>query len=338
METAIAAAAIGMLLLGAVILGVRRWRAGAAEKVSFAAAGPVLNAKERHFLETARQALAPEFEVLAKVSLADVVRPSPTSSALLRNKALQRLRKEHVDFVLCRPDNGQVLGVIDLDSTDPGHHEDREFFDAALDAAGLPILRLEAKTQYDALVLRQQALATFRPPSLVPGSSQAAAPEAKVRAMVRRGTVWLRVEGNGNFQNSALLRVYTEQMFEAGHRSFAFDLHDCEMMDSTFLGTLTGLALRLREEAPRGRVGFARVNAKVESLFGRYGLDRVLAFQGFEAAPPAPGEMEELDFSTTREFKRGTLVEAHEALAESSPENEERFREVVDFLKHKETE
>lgn len=336
METAIAAAAIGMLLLGVVIVGVRRWRADAAEKVSFAVAGSVLSAKERQFFEAARHALAPEFDVLAKVSLADVVRPSPSSSALLRDKALQRLRKEHVDFVLCRPDNGKVLGVIDLDSTEPGHHEDRDFFDAALDAAGLPILRIEAKPQYDEVVLRQQALATFQPPSPV-GAAQPAVVAAKLRAMVRRGTVWVRVEGNGTFQNSALIRVYTEQMFESGHRSFAFDLHECDMMDSTFLGTLTGLALRLREDS-RGRVGFARVNAKVESLFGRYGLDRVLAFQGFEAAPPAPGEMEELELSTTKEFKRGTLVEAHEALAASSPENAERFGEVVDFLKRKEPE
>ena len=336
METAIAAAVIGMLLLGAVILGIRRWRAGAAEKVSFTGAGPVLSAKERHFFEAAREALAPECEVLAKVSLADVVRPSPTSSALLRDKALQRLRKEHVDFVLYRPDNGQVLGVIDLDSSEPGHHEDRAFFDAALDAVGLPILRIEAKPKYDPLILRQLAMATFSPPSPAE-TSRASTPAAKVRSMVRRGTVWLRVEGNGTFQNSALLRVYTEQMFEEGHRSFAFDLHECELMDSTFLGTLTGLALRLRED-PRGRVGFARVNAKVESLFARYGLDRVLAFQGFEAAPPAPDEMDELDLSTTREFKRSTLVEAHEALAASSPENEERFGEVVDFLKRKEPE
>ena len=333
---AVTAAVIGGLLFGLLLLFIRRWRVGAAEKVSFAAAGPVLSLKERQFLKAALQALAPEFDVLAKVGLADVVRPSPTSSALLRDKALQRLRKEHVDFVLCRPDNGQVVGVIDFDSTEPGHHEDRAFFDAALDAAGFPILRIEAKPKYDETILRQQALATFRPPS-PKHASPAAAPPAKVLTMVRRGTVWLRVEGNGSFQNSNLVRVFTEQMFEAGHRSFAFDLHECEMMDSTFLGTLTGLALRLRED-PRGRVGFARVNAKVESLFQRYGLERVLAFQGFEAAPPAPGEMEELDFSTTREFKRGTILEAHEALAASSPENEERFGEVVEFLKRKEPE
>lgn len=337
METAIVAAAIGMLLLGAVILGIRRWRAGAAEKVSFTSAGPLLNSKERQFLEAARQALAPECEVLAKVSLADVVRPSPRSPVLLREKALQRLRKERVDFVLCRPDTGKILGVIDFDSSEPGHHEDRAFFDAALDASGLPILRMEAKAQYDPLILRQQAMATFRPPDSATASSHSTAASAKVRSMVRRGTVWLRIEGHGTFQNSASVRAYTEQMFDSGHRSFAFDLQDCGMMDSTFLGTLTGLALRLRED-PRGRVGFARVNARVESLFGRYGLDRVLAFQGFEAAPPAPDEMEELDLATTKEFKRSTLVEAHEALAESSPENAERFGEALEFLKRKEPE
>ena len=327
METAIAAAAIGMLLLGAVSLGIRRWRAGAAEKVSFVRAGPLLSSPEREFREVARRALAPEFDVLAKVSLADVVRPAPASSPLLRDKALQRLRKEHVDYVVCSRGTSRILGVIDLDTTEPGHHEDREFFDAALDAAGLPVLHIEAREQYDALVLRQQALATFRPPALA----------AKVLTTVRRGTVWLRVEGHGTFQNSAAVRVFAEEMIGSGHSSFAFDLHECELMDSTFLGTLTGLALRLRED-PRGRVGFARVNAKVESLFARYGLDRVLAFQGFEAAPPAPDEMDELDLSTTREFKRSTLVEAHEALAASSPENEERFGEVVDFLKRKEPE
>ncbi|MEY3480348.1 MAG: hypothetical protein RIQ71_1123 [Verrucomicrobiota bacterium] len=321
------AALIGGLIFAFVVVAVRQWRARAAEKVSFIPAGPLLSSAERQFREVARRALAPEFDVFAKVSLADVVRPAPAASPLLRDKAFQRLRKEHVDYVVCRPDTSQILGVIDLDATEPGHHVDREFFYAALDAAGFPVLHIEAREQYDAQVLRQQALATFRPP----------ASAAKVLITVRRGTVWLRIEGHGTFQNSAAVRAFTDGMIEAGHRSFAFDLHACEVMDSTFLGTLTGLALRLRED-PLGRLGFARANAKIETLFGRYGLDRVLAFQGFEAAPPAPGEMEELELMTTKEYKRGTLVEAHEALAASSPENAERFHDALEFLKRKEPE
>jgi hypothetical protein len=48
--------------------------------------------------------------------------------------------------------------------------------------------------------------------------------------------------------------------------------------------------------------------------------------------------MEELDLATTKEYKHGTLVEAHEALAASSPENKERFRDALEFLKRKEPE
>jgi len=302
------------------------WRRRGAERVSVVPAGSLLGEAERRFLEAARRALSPEFEIFAKVGLAEVLRPAPGTPALLRRAAVELLRAERADFVVCQRDDGRIAGLIELDGkTDGGAPP--AFFDQAVARAGLPLLRVAERKDYDTESLRQQALATFRP----------AARAAKVRTMVRRGTVWLRIEGHGTFQNSATVRAYGEQMFEAGHRSFAFDLHACEMMDSTFLGTLTGLALRLRED-PRGRVGFTRVNGGVESLFTRYGLDRVLAFQGFEAAPPAPDEMQELEFSGTKEFKRGTIVEAHEALAASSPENEERFREALEFLKRKEPE
>lgn len=318
---------IGVLMSAGLAWGARQWRRRGEESVPHVRVGSLLGAEEKRFFDIARRALAPDFEIFAKVSLADVVRPSPSVSAALRRGALDRLRVEHADFVVCTPDNGQILGVVEFSTGEAGHHGNQEFFDAVLERSGVPVLRVEQRNQYEPQALREQALATFRPPVRA----------AAMRMLVRRGTVWLRVDGHGTFQNSAPLRAYTEQMFEAGHRSFAFDLQGCDMMDSTFLGTLTGLALRLRED-PRGRVGFARVNAKVESLFERYGLDRVLAFQGFEAAPPAPGEMEELALATTKEYKRGTMVEAHEALAAASPENEERFREALEFLKRKEPE
>lgn len=323
--------ALGLLLgvasTAGLIWGLRGWRRRGTKSVSYSKAAALLDEEEKRFLATARRALFPEFEIFAKVSLADVVRPCPATFAAWRHGALARLRLEHADFVVCTPDNGQIVGVIEFDRGEPRHHVDAEFFDMALAKADLPVLRVEPRQEYDREVLRQQALATFRP----------ALRAAETRTLVRRGTVWLRVDGHGTFQNGATLRAYTEQMFEAGHRSFAFDLQGCEMMDSTFLGILTGLALRLRED-PRGRIGFTRVNAKVEALFSRYGLDRVLAFQGFEAAPPARDEMETLALAATKEYKRGTLVEAHEALAASSPENEERFRAALDFLKRKEPE
>lgn len=322
------ALAIGVaaLLLGGAWWGFLQWRCQAARKVPIAPVGPLLSAEERSFLDAARRALVPDFDVFPKISFADLVRPSPRVAPLLRESAMAHLRAEHADFVVCRPDNGHILGVIELQAAGM-ERAAPDFADGVLSRAGLPILRLETRKQYDANFLRQQALATFRPPRRA----------AAMRTVVRRGTVWLRVDGHGTFQNSPALRAFAEKMVGAGHYSFAFDLQGCDLMDSTFLGTLTGLALRLREN-PRGRIGFAHVNARIEEMFVRYGLDRVLAFQGFEAAAPAAAEMEELSLAATKDEARGALVEAHEALAASSDENKERFGEVVDFLKHKKPE
>ncbi|MCX7869413.1 MAG: STAS domain-containing protein, partial [Terrimicrobiaceae bacterium] len=65
-------------------------------------------------------------------------------------------------------------------------------------------------------------------------------------------TAWVRVEGRGSFKNSGGLKDFFGRMLERGFRRFAVDLANCELMDSTFMGTLAGLALRLRETGGGG--------------------------------------------------------------------------------------
>lgn len=60
-------------------------------------------------------------------------------------------------------------------------------------------------------------------------------------------TVWVRVMGKGSFQNSSGLKEFTKEMINRGSRDFVIDFKNCETMDSTFMGTLAGVALRLRE-------------------------------------------------------------------------------------------
>ena len=69
--------------------------------------------------------------------------------------------------------------------------------------------------------------------------------------------VWVKVEGRGTFQNSAGLKEFVKQMIQRGYRDFVVDLRDCEQMDSTFMGTLAGVALRLRE---LGQGGLRTIN------------------------------------------------------------------------------
>ena len=59
-------------------------------------------------------------------------------------------------------------------------------------------------------------------------------------------TVWVRVSGRGSFQNSSPLKDFAKEMLSRGYKTFVIDLGECPVMDSTFMGTLAGIALKLQ--------------------------------------------------------------------------------------------
>ena len=149
---------------------------------------------------------------------------------------------------------------------------------------------------------------------------------------------WLRVEGRGTFQNSLLVKQSTEAMMAAGLREFVVDLERCPIMDSTFLGTLTGAAARLRELGA-GAVHVINANPRNLQLMTSLGLNYILevdetgtrwAEERKKAAklleqfgqPQVVGKLEQAEH----------VLEAHQALADLSDANEERFQDVIVFL------
>jgi len=140
---------------------------------------------------------------------------------------------------------------------------------------------------------------------------------------------WVRIEGRGTFQNSGGLKDFAGEMQRRGFREFVVDLKDCELMDSTFLGTLAGIALGLGEE---GKLTVVRPNARNRDILGNLGLDRILTVER-EAPDPVPQAMQSPE---PRAARRETIIEAHENLVAANPENAIRFKDVIDFLRHKE--
>lgn len=138
---------------------------------------------------------------------------------------------------------------------------------------------------------------------------------------------WVRIDGRGTFQNSAGLKEFAAAMQRRGVREFVIDLKDCELMDSTFLGTLTGLALGL---GTGGRLTVVRANARNRDIMQNLGLDRIFAVE--DTLPePAPGHLENAEPVAAR---RETILEAHENLVAANPENAIRFKDVLEFLRH----
>lgn len=149
-------------------------------------------------------------------------------------------------------------------------------------------------------------------------------------------TAWIRVEGRGNFQNSSGLKEFVRQMIQRGYRDFVVDLKSCEQMDSTFMGTLAGVALRLRELG-QGALRATNVNERNVDLLSSLGLDQLFTVQPLEdddEASPVKSLREAKPESLDSEAQKQAVLEAHEALVEVDEANAVKFKDVLEFLRN----
>src|SRR5260221_1245921 len=121
-------------------------------------------------------------------------------------------------------------------------------------------------------------------------------------------------------------------MFERGHRVFVVDLADCPVMDSTFMGTLAGLALRLRE-SENGSLLVCNVNERNADLLRNLGLNNLFTVESkADAADQAESTLSS-DGRLSRLDHPPCMIEGHEALVDADPENFARFKDVLEYLK-----
>ena len=160
--------------------------------------------------------------------------------------------------------------------------------------------------------------------------------DSSIQVGVCGPTVWVKVEGKGSFLNSDNLNEFARGMLDHGYREFVVDLADCVAMDSTFMGTLARVALWLKEPG-HGALHIVRCGGHNQQLLSGLGLDRIFHIDADGDSPPDCSPFEQsLAAPSLEEQKKTqtkTMLDAHEALCEASPENVLRFKDVVDFLR-----
>jgi anti-sigma B factor antagonist len=158
--------------------------------------------------------------------------------------------------------------------------------------------------------------------------------QSSIQVGVNGPAVWVRVAGRGSFLNSGSLKEFASEMVNRGYREFVFDLQDCAMMDSTFMGTMAGMALRLKELG-QGRLHVIHCGERSRDLLSGLGLDQIFDIQSNGAAAPdceaLKGDVEKSE--AQKREQAGTMLAAHEALCEAAPENFTRFKDVLEYLK-----
>jgi anti-anti-sigma factor len=159
--------------------------------------------------------------------------------------------------------------------------------------------------------------------------------------------VFVRVVGRGTFQNSQPLRRFVLEMIEKNYRRFTVDVGACPNMDSTFLGVLAGIGLRLRQDGkPDARIRIVRVSPRNVELLQTLGLDRLFTIcaAGEQTTEPfwpsgvaverlADTDVEALSKPLDKNETTDLMLDAHDNLIRADQRNVPRFSSVTKFLR-----
>ena len=160
--------------------------------------------------------------------------------------------------------------------------------------------------------------------------------QSSIQVGVNGPAVWVRVEGKGSFLNSGNLKEFAQEMVNRGYREFVIDLEHCAMMDSTFMGTMAGVALRLKELG-HGHLHVVHCGTRSRELLSGLGLDQIFSIHTNGSTAPECESLEgqeKADMPSEQKREQAqTMLEAHEALCRAAPENITRFKDVLDYLK-----
>jgi len=163
---------------------------------------------------------------------------------------------------------------------------------------------------------------------------------------------FIKVVGRGSFQNSGCLKAFYLQLLKEGVSRFVVDLEACTYLDSTFLGILLGLGLKLKELGP-SLLHILNASPRNLELLKNLGLDRLITIDnasqplagargGANGNGTVPGllagvredRLEEMPCPVpTKAEAAPTILEAHENLMQFDPRNIPKFKDVVEFLR-----
>jgi len=160
-------------------------------------------------------------------------------------------------------------------------------------------------------------------------------PPAKLLVWVDDRQVCVKVIGRANFVSGPDLQRLVDELQARGYRRFLIDASECAVMDSTFLGVLCGLGLKLKRAAAGdpGGVEVFNPNPRLAEMIETLGATDLLHIT---AGPvPLPGTsrpaVPETTAPTAEEIAR-TSVDAHRILMSLKPENVALFKDVVQFM------
>ena len=158
-------------------------------------------------------------------------------------------------------------------------------------------------------------------------------PSVNLSVLVGKNFACVKIAGRANFSSSPDFKTLLVELTQKGYRHFIIDLSECVLMDSTFLGTLAQIGLKLNGDGGPPGIELLNCNTRVTEL-----LENLGALHLFKTSSGALQLPEDVKACTpesihpTHEQITRTCLEAHQTLMAVNPDNKARFKDVTQFL------
>jgi anti-anti-sigma regulatory factor len=158
---------------------------------------------------------------------------------------------------------------------------------------------------------------------------------ANLSVLVGKNFVCIKICGRANFASSPDFKTLLNELAQKGFGHFIIDLHECVLMDSTFLGVLAGFGLKLNPKGAPAERGIQLHNPmpRVSELLENLGAAHL--FRLTTGVLQLPDDLKACTPESTNpshEQIARTSLEAHQTLMAMNAENEARFKDVAQFL------
>ena len=140
------------------------------------------------------------------------------------------------------------------------------------------------------------------------------------------GGFTVEVSGRANFDYAVPLRALAEKIKPGCWLQFFME--NCETMDSTFMGVLTMLALKLRKQ--NSQIQMINAGDNLVKLLRDLGVAKLFKFSSGTNCSVENGSVVCHTKATMLDTAE-TVVEAHKALVGADENNAEKFNAVIDF-------
>ncbi len=124
-----------------------------------------LSKDEQAFYKALQRGLGNQFLVLLKVRVCDVLQPQQSLAKSTWQSAFNCIKSKHFDFVLCCPNQFEIIAAIELDNSSHSRatrQKRDKFLNSACDSAHFPLVRITARQIYAAQEIKAAVLSALR--------------------------------------------------------------------------------------------------------------------------------------------------------------------------------